>query len=150
MITSSLVGLAHVSLVKNSCEGSQAKTNYIMFLSTLLISAMVIVNVPASETVIAIESPATEMSSASQNVVFRSTQKLSSSDGRELYFYSNGRCEGYDGDRLMFSTRYKIMGNEVRLLDERGNTVYKGTISWKVKGKTINSVSIAGTRYFAR
>ena len=121
-----------------------------MFISTLLISALTIINAPICETTVAIESPATEITAAEQNVVFRSTQKLRSKDGREIYFYSDGRCEGFDGDRLMFVTKYEIMGNEVRLLDERGYTVYKGTISWRVKGKTIDTVTIAGTRYVAR
>lgn len=122
-----------------------------MFIHSFLISAMAIVNASAYESFFAIDSPATEMVATAQNVRFRSTQRLRARDGREIYFYSSGKCEGYDGDRLMFSTTYTIYNsNEVRLLDERGYTVYKGSVSWKVKGQTLNSVTIAGTTYFAR
>lgn len=121
-----------------------------MLISTLLVSAMMVVNAPACETISAIESPAIEMVAAAQNVRFRSTQKLRARDGREIYFYSSGKCEGYDGDRLQFSTTYTIIDNEVRLLDERGNTVYKGTVSWRVKGQSLYNVTIAGTTYFAQ
>lgn len=120
-----------------------------MFITTLIITATIMVNAPVCETISGIESPTIEMFTTSQNVIFRSTQKLRSRDGREIYFYSSGKCEGYDGDRLQFSTTYKISDNEVRLLDERGNTVYKGTISWRVKGQSLYNVTIAGTTYFA-
>ena len=121
-----------------------------MLFTTLLVSAMMMVNAPACETVSSIESPSTEMVASAQNVVFRSTQKLRSRDGREIYFYSSGKCEGYYGDRLEFSTRYRIQDNEVRLLDENGNTVYKGSCTWRVKGQSLANVSIAGTTYFAQ
>lgn len=121
-----------------------------MLISTFLISALMVVNAPASESFYAEEAPSFEMTAAAQTVRFRSTQKLRARDGREIYFYSSGKCEGYDGDRLQFSTTYTIIQNEVRLLDERGNTVYKGTLSWRVKGQSLSSVTIAGTTYFAQ
>lgn len=117
-----------------------------MFLSTLLTSAMLIAASPSCE--VTSISSSSEMIASAQNVVFRSTQKLRSKDGREIYFYSSGKCEGYDGDRLMFSTKYFIQGNEVRLLDENGNTLYKGTIRWSVQGQSIYSLSLAGTVYY--
>lgn len=120
-----------------------------MLISTLLISALMVVNAPTSESFYTEEAPSIEMIAAAQTVRFRSTQKLRARDGREIYFYSSGKCEGYDGDRLQFSTTYTIIDNEVRLLDERGNTVYKGTLSWRVKGQSLYSVTIAGTTYFA-
>lgn len=107
------------------------------------------VNAPACEALFAIESPSSEIVAAAQNVRFRSTQKLRARDGREIYFYSSGKCEGYDGDRLQFSTTYSIYGDEVRLLDERGNTVYKGSITWRTRGQSLHSVTIAGTTYVA-
>ena len=121
-----------------------------MFLTTLIITATMMINASVTETTSSIESPTFEMSTASQTVRFRSTQKLRARDGREIYFYSSGKCEGYDGDRLQFSTTYTIIDNEVRLLDERGNTVYKGTLSWRVKGQSLYNVTIAGTTYFAQ
>ena len=119
-----------------------------MFISTLLVSAMMI-NAPVCETISAVEPTTVEMVALVQDVRFRSTQKLRSRDGREIYFYSNGRCEGYDGDRLQFSTTYSIYDDEVRLLDERGNTVYKGSITWRTRGQSLHSVTIAGTTYVA-
>lgn len=120
-----------------------------MFIISLLFSAMITVNASACETSFFIESPSFETVAAAQTVRFRTTQKLRARDGREIYFYSSGKCEGYDGDRLQFSTTYTIIDNEVRLLDERGNTVYKGTLSWRVKGQSLYNVTIAGTTYFA-
>ena len=69
--------------------GQQGKINS-MFISTLLISAMMIVNAPAWESVIVSETPFGEMLASSQQTVrFRSTQKLRARDGREIYFYSS-------------------------------------------------------------
>lgn len=120
-----------------------------MILPTLLISSILFASVPAYETVSPNEAPALEIAVAAQNAVFRSTQKLRSRDGRELYFYSSGKCEGYSGDRCEFTTTYRIQDNEVRLLDDRGNTLYKGSIVWKVKGQSLHSVTLAGTTYIA-
>lgn len=112
---------------------------------------MMFANVSASmcEPVSYIESPATETIAAEQKIVFRQTQKMRAGDGRMIYFYRNGKCEGFDGDRLIFVCDYLILGNEVRLLDERGVTVYKGTITWKVKGLSLASLTLNGDRYYA-
>ena len=89
-------------------------------------------------------------STASQSVVFRSTQKLRSRDGYEIYFYSNRKCDGYnDSGRLMFSTTYRVANGEVFLLDENGRTVYKGRYRMKSDGRNLSSVTIAGTTYYA-
>ena len=82
--------------------------------------------------------------------MFRSNQKLRSNDGRELYFYTSGTCDGFDGDRREFSCRYTLSDGEVRLLDEKGNTVYKGTYRMKSDGQNLSSVTIAGTTYWAK
>lgn len=113
---------------------------------------MMFANVSASacEPTPFVESPATETIAAEQRVVFRQTQKLRARDGRMLYFYSNRKCEGFDGDRLIFVCEYTIQGNEVRLLDERGITVYKGTITWKVKGISLSSLTLNGDTYYAQ
>lgn len=111
---------------------------------------MMMVNASLCETVSLVENPASKITVSAQNVRFRSTQKLRARDGREIYFYSSGKCEGYYGDRIEFSTTYTIYGDEVRLLDERGNTIYKGSCNWKIKGQTLSSVTIAGTTYYAK
>lgn len=82
------------------------------------------------------------------SVVFRSTQKLKSDDGRQIYFYSNRSCELYDRDRLVVATTYKIKDGEVYLLDEYGQTVYKGTFRMSSDGRNLKSVTIAGTTYW--
>lgn len=97
----------------------------------------------------ALATPAVLMAEQSNgsSVVFRSTQKLKSSDGRQIYFYSSRRCELYDGDRLVVATTYRLQNGEVHLLDEYGQTVYKGTYRMSSDGRNLSSVTIAGTTY---
>lgn len=85
---------------------------------------------------------------SSQVVVFRTTQRLKSRDGRQIYLRPNRVCELWDGDRLEVSTTYKLMDGEVRLLDERGNTVYKGSYVLSRDRQNIASLTIAGTTYY--
>lgn len=118
-----------------------------MILSTILISALLTTNALTCVTVVS-ELPVVEMTQ--QTVVFRGIQKLRSNDGREIYFYPSGTCEGYYGDRLEFSCKYRLQSGEVRLLDENGNTVYKGTYRMKSDGRNLSNVSIAGTTYWAQ
>lgn len=120
-----------------------------MFFTSLFL-VMTTISSPTCETSVSMMPTKCELLATTQSVVFRSTQKLSAKDGREIYFYSNGRCEGYYCDRLEFSTKYKIQDNEIRLLDENGNTLYKGTVRWRERGKSLSVVSIAGTSYYAR
>lgn len=94
--------------------------------------------------------PTNAMAYEERGIVFRSTQKLKSNDGREIYLYSNRRCELYDGDRLEVVCTYKIVGNEIRLLDENGNTVYKGSIQISSDRQSILHLSIAGTTYYKK
>ena len=44
----------------------------------------------------------------SQNVVFRSTQRLKANDGRQIYLYSSGKCELWDGDRVVVTATYRL------------------------------------------
>ena len=118
-----------------------------MLTSLFLISALLNFNVPY-ETVQVSSDPFIEC--ADQGVVFRSTQKLRSNDGRELYFYTNGICEGYDGDYCEFACKYTLMSGEVRLLDENGRTVYKGSYRMKSDRRNLSNVTIAGTTYWAK
>lgn len=86
-----------------------------------------------------------------QNVVFRSTQKLTANDGWQIYFYSNGTCEWYnENGRKMLTCRYRLSGGEVRLLDENGDTVYKGSYTLSRDRINLNSVSFAGNTYYRR
>ena len=87
-------------------------------------------------------------SSQDRSVVFRSTQRLRSNDGRSIYLYPSRKCELYDGDRLEVACTYTIYGNEVRLLDENGNTVYKATFTYTSDRRNINRLTMAGTTYF--
>lgn len=85
-----------------------------------------------------------------QDVVFRSLQKMRSNDGREIYFYSNRKCEMYNGDCLVVTTTYRLIDGEVFLLDENGNTVYKGSYRMSSDGYNLRSVTIAGTTYYRK
>lgn len=118
-----------------------------MFITTLFVSAMMVINA-SSNIPISYCSPNREITT--QNVVFRTTQKLRSNDGRELYFYTNGTCDGFDGDHREFSCKYTLSAGDVRLLDEKGNTVYKGTYRMKSDGQNLSNVTIAGTTYWAK
>lgn len=75
---------------------------------------MVMVNAPIYKCVSSLEPPAVEIIASLQNVVSRSTHKLRSREGREIYFYSNGKYEGFYDDRLEFSTMFRILDDELR------------------------------------
>ncbi len=120
-----------------------------MGLSILIVTALITVNAYSSNISIEVQSPVIEVVNQ-QTVRFRSTQKLSSRDGREIYFYSSGKCEGFYNDRLEFSCKYTIIDRDIRLLDEDGNTVYKGTCTYKSDHQNLLNVTIAGTTYFAK
>ena len=84
----------------------------------------------------------------SQNVVFRSTQRLKANDGRQIYLYISGKCELWDGDRLVVTATYRLQNGEVRLLDENGNTIYKGSYRLARDRRNISSLTLAGTTYY--
>lgn len=85
-----------------------------------------------------------------QNVVFRSTQILTASDGRQIRLYRNGTCELRDGDRIEVTCRYRLQDGEVRLLDEYGNTVYAGSYKLRKDRRNIDILRLSGTTYFNR
>lgn len=64
--------------------------------------------------------------------------------------YTNGKCELYFGDRLEVTCQYCIRNGEVRLLDERGNTIYKGSYRMKPDGRNVAWLRIQGTDYWAK
>ena len=80
----------------------------------------------------------------SQNVVFR----FKANDGRQIYLYSSGKCELWDGDRLVVTATYRLQNGEVRLLDENGNTIYKGSYRLARDRRNISSLTLAGTTYY--
>lgn len=86
----------------------------------------------------------------SQYVVFRTTQMLKSSDGREIYLYSNRTCELFDNGRLVVKCTYRLQNNEVRLLDENGDTVYKGSYRMSRDGRNLANITLAGTTFYKK
>ena len=115
-----------------------------LFLGAILLSSFTTVIIKDNN----VYTPAITVMDTQSNIVFRTTQKLKSRDGGEIYFYSSGKCEMYQNDRLVVSCTYTIDDNEVKLLDENGNTVYKGRISWNNTKSKALSVTIAGTTYY--
>lgn len=97
----------------------------------------------------AVSVASSDLSASSAGVVFRSTQKLRSNDGREIYLYPSGKCELYIGDRLEVSCMYTVVGNEIRLLDG-DRVVYKGTFRYASDGRTVLNLSLAGTIYYRK
>ncbi len=91
-----------------------------------------------------------EMHIAQRKTVFRATQRLKARDGRQIYLYSSGKCELWDGDRLVVSTIYRLLDGEVRLLDENGNTVYKGSYILSRDRQNLSSLTISGTTYYKK
>lgn len=120
-----------------------------MCFSILVVAVLLMTNISSFDAYTSIQSPNIE-DVAQQTVRFRSTQRLSSRDGREIYFYSSGKCEGFYNDKLEFCCKYTIIEKEIRLLDEDGNTVYKGTCTFKSDRQNLLNVTIAGTTYFAK
>ena len=91
-----------------------------------------------------------EIVSTSNYVVFRTTQKLRSNDGREIYLYPNRTCELFYGGRLEVRCTYRLQDGEVRLLDENGETVYKGSYRMTSDGINLSSLTLGGTSYFRK
>lgn len=84
-----------------------------------------------------------------RSVVFRTTQRLRSRDGRSIYFYTNRSCQMFDGDRCVAECTYTIQNGEVRLLNSNGRTLYKGTYRMSKDGRNLASLSLAGTTFYA-
>lgn len=89
--------------------------------------------------------------SEQRSVVFRSTQIMRASDGREIYFFSNRTCKMYDSNgRLMVTCTYRLANGEAYLLDENGNDVYKGAYKMSGDGRNLSWVRFAGVMYYKR
>lgn len=85
----------------------------------------------------------------SAGIVFRTTQRLRSNDGGEIYLYASGKCELFDNDRLVATCTYTIDGSEIRLLD--GNvTLYKGTFRYSPDRRNVASLSLRGITYYRK
>ena len=91
-----------------------------------------------------------EIISAEHGVVFRKTQKLTNREGSEIYLYTNGKCEMYYNDRCEVVCYYTVTGNEIKLLDEKGNTIYTGTFTYTSDRQNVQSLTIAGTKYYKK
>lgn len=88
-------------------------------------------------------------SDSNSNIIFRSTQKVRSNDGYEMYFYSNGNCEMYNNNgRRILTCTYTFRGDEMFLLDENGDTVYKGSCT--IKNGQLTYLNIAGQSYWKK
>lgn len=120
----------------------------LLFLSLAALFAFPAVNVAASDfDVIRSNSSSMLLAEAPPFNVFR---RFRSNDGREFYFYPEGKCEGFDNGRLMFTARYKIIQSikELRILDENGNTIYKGSYSLADTRKNYPyQITLGGTSY---
>lgn len=112
-----------------------------------LIICSMFMSMPESVTEV---SPETTMEYSGQDVVFRTTQCLASKDGREIYLYPSKKCELFDGGRLIVACMYRIQNGEVRLLDENGDTVYKGSYRLANDRRNLLSLTIAGTTYYRK
>lgn len=100
-----------------------------------------------SDTVVSYANEYTTTTEANDGVIpFRGTQKMRANDGREIYFYANGKFEMYDGDRLVVSSTFRMSDGNVFLLDENGRTIYKGT--YLAANNVLKSVRIGGTSYY--
>ncbi len=81
-------------------------------------------------------------------VVFRSNQRVKSRDGRQIYLYTSGKCELYEGDRCTATLEYQVVGNEIRLILE-GKVLYKASFQYKSNRRDISSLTLSGTTYYA-
>ena len=83
-------------------------------------------------------------------VVFRTTQYLKSKDGREIYLYPSRKCELFINGRLAVTCTYRLQDGELRLLDEYGDTVYKGSYILSRDRRTISSLKLGYTTYYRK
>ena len=111
-------------------------------LSTIFISAMMMLNAPADNTAVTTNEFVVE--SAAQGVVFRSTQRLRSDDGWSIYLSSSGRCEIFNGDYPILKCRYTLQYGEIRLLDEDGDLLYRCSYTKKSDGQNLSTVTFNG------
>lgn len=118
-----------------------------MFITSILLSALISVNSPVCNSFVADTNPSLVLT---EGVVFRRTQRLRASDGREIYFYSNGTFEIYYRDNLKLKGKYTLFDNgEFRLQDEDGTTRYKGTVRYKQNRIDLSSITLSGTTFLA-
>lgn len=80
--------------------------------------------------------------------VFRGKQTFKNyKDNVEIYCYTDHKCEWYADDRLVLTCSYTVSGDEIKFLDEDGNTCYKGSISWNSSHSKPLSITINKTTY---
>ncbi len=91
--------------------------------------------------------PISVVASSGRSVVFRSTQKLRSNDGREIYLFSSRKCELWDEGRLVAECTYTIRDGELLLIAD-GKVLYKGRIY--MDGINCKKIVLSGTTYYRR
>lgn len=119
---------------------------FILILSLIVVSFSTIDAYTATEPTVKVDC---SENTVDRGVVFRKNQYLKSSDGGEIYFYTNGKCEMYYNDRCVVTCRYTVIGNEIRLLDG-DSVIYKGTIRYESDRVTVRSITLAGTIYYKK
>ena len=93
----------------------------------------------------------TIISDSGSNILFRGTQKVRASDGREIYFYQNGSMQMYgENGRLEAEGTYEWDGkNEIYIKDNNGRILYKGKCSVNEQ-KQLVSLTLSGTTYWRK
>ncbi len=82
------------------------------------------------------------------NAVFRSTQYLKSSDGREIQFHTSGKCKMYDDNRLIAECTYSYNPQEKYVyIYADGVELYRAQVWMKKDGMNISQIKLAGTIY---
>ena len=123
----------------------------IVLAAALMVGSAMLCSFTMPETNSATISSTTEVKSG---IVFRHNQYLKERNGsRQLYLYTSGKCEMWDGDRLEVTCRYDYRAETKELLiqDNDGRTLYKGSVTISKKnGQDIANVTIAGTTYYKK
>lgn len=130
-------------LFYNSCEGQQDKINNTMFISTFLVSAMMMVNAPVCETIAPAESTAVVMT---QDVAVRKNAHLKcNAAGAELYLYTNGSFKLISRDEALKGS-YTIEDGVNLVLNASGYRTTYGKIYFR--GLEVSKVVLGDRTYF--
>lgn len=85
-----------------------------------------------------------------RKVVFRTTQKLRASNGRELYLYTSGRAEWYGSNgKLLGEYTYTLIDGEIFLYRD-GEREGKGSYTMKRDRLNLASVKLNGVIYYKK
>lgn len=121
---------------------ARQKTKTMLF-STLIISAMMMINASTSESITSVESCT---SVAAQGVVIRQNAHLKcNAAGAELYLYTNGKFKLISRDEALSGT-YTIEDGENLVLDADGYRTTYGKIYFK--GSAVSRVVLGERTYY--